>query len=226
MGHQRRAYPRKRPHDRTCIVHEALVVFTCALTDAPRPRVSPVAGAPGCQPRTGVLHVRGAGVDGFVSRGSNGFGEYVVSRERGEALMVVFGCGGDVSDLRTTNGFATFPLLGAIQGFSSDNAELRPNALNYLYLGGVAQTAQGARPALVGNSFSTATNDAEASESAIWVVGQAGQVSVRWVNPDGSIPPNNIVYVGGRNVLAIVGDVAAFVAAVENASVVTLTFEA
>ena len=45
--------------------------------------------------------------------------------------------------------------------------------------------APGATPAVVGNSFSTATGDAEASESAIWVVAQSGDVSVRWVNPDG-----------------------------------------
>lgn len=49
--------------------------------------------------------------------------------------------------------------------------------------------AVGARPAVVGNSFSATTGDSEPSESAIWVVGSDGQVTVRWVNADGCKSP-------------------------------------
>ncbi len=49
--------------------------------------------------------------------------------------------------------------------------------------------AEGARPAVVGNSFSATTGDSEPSESAIWVVGSDGQVTVRWVNADGCKSP-------------------------------------
>ncbi|KAI0804826.1 hypothetical protein BC629DRAFT_1283069 [Irpex lacteus] len=186
-------------------------------------------GSGTCTPRTGVIRVSGGGFNGYLSRRANAFGEYLVQTERGNALSVVLvdECNtapGGSENLRAVNGFATFPLLGGIQGFSSENPDLRPHTRNYLYVGGVAQSAVGARPAVVGNSFSATTGDSEPSESAIWVVGSDGQVTVRWVNADGSTPANSVVYVGGRNVLAVVGDVEAFVGSVEAASPVVRVF--
>ena len=69
-------------------------------TGALRPRASPVPGAQqqqGCTPRTGVLRV---GDQGFLSRATNPFGEYLVTRDRADALTVVLGC--DDRNLRST----------------------------------------------------------------------------------------------------------------------------
>ncbi|KAI0338818.1 hypothetical protein BDW22DRAFT_677495 [Trametopsis cervina] len=187
-----------------------------------------------CTPRTGVVHVSATDparpvLDGYLGRTANEFGEYTYTAERANALSVTLDdCSGAPFDLLTTNGFKTFPYLGAIKGFSSDDAELRPGAFNYLYIGGVSQTAPRATPQTVGNSFSGTTGEAEPSESAIWSFASGGGdvLQPQWINPDGSLPRNTLVYVPSRNVFALVGDVPAFEQMFENASPVTLVFQA
>ncbi|KAI0701091.1 hypothetical protein BC835DRAFT_1411702 [Cytidiella melzeri] len=207
--------------------------------DHPRPSAVAAAAKPGptgtdaCTTRTGVLHVTSPNtndptrpaLDGYLSRAANVFGEYLYTTDRSQALTVTINdChDGAPSDLRSTNGFKTFPLVGAIKGFSSDNAELRANSYNYLYIGGVTQTAPHATPQDVANSFSATTGDKEPSESAIWSLALRGSetvVEAQWVNSDGSLPTNTLVYIPSTNVFALVGDVATFEATFEDASTV------
>lgn len=97
-----------------------------------------------------------------------------------------------------------FPLFGLVQGRDSTSANIGSGNFNYLYLGGVSETAPGATPQTSGNYFSSVSRLTKASESAVWTIDvTTGLLLPVWINSDGSTPTtfifvqSNHVYAGG-----------------------------
>ncbi|EED79089.1 predicted protein [Postia placenta Mad-698-R] len=180
--------------------------------------------------RAGTIQVTGAGTGtpAFISRVPNAFGEYAVTTDTADALIVQYTDCADASviDLATLNGIADVPYLGAITGFATALQDLRRGSSAYAYIGGTDQTAPGATPQAVSNSFMAATGDQEEAESALWTLNRTtGALSAQWVNIDGSKPETIIVY-SPENFLVITGDPTIFGASFGTSPVVTLTFVA
>ncbi|KAG8898728.1 hypothetical protein FRC01_010786, partial [Tulasnella sp. 417] len=100
------------------------------------------------------------------------------------------------------------------KGFSSTNASLGPGSNNYVYIDGTTQIPAGSTPqGGPNNSFSASTGVASPAESAVWIYNPVTQeITVQWINPDGSTLPNFIVYstASGTPILLVTGDVTAF----------------
>ncbi|KIP02337.1 hypothetical protein PHLGIDRAFT_37937 [Phlebiopsis gigantea 11061_1 CR5-6] len=200
-----------------------------------RPRTRPsavaVASAPGqahCGPRSGVVHVTGTGLDGFLAASANRFGEYGYTTTRADALTVsINDCNGSPFDLVSTNGFRAYPYIGGVQGFASNGPDLRPGSANYAYIAGTTETAPHATPQQVGNSFSAATGNAEAAESAIWSFHDSTSSTLRaqWINTDGSTPATVIAYIPSEGVFVFVGDLQAFEGQFGNVEQATFAFD-
>ncbi|KZT64525.1 hypothetical protein DAEQUDRAFT_636100, partial [Daedalea quercina L-15889] len=198
---------------------------------APRASSTP---QPGCTPRYGALNVVGAGVPpaAFVARVPNEFGEYGVTADFADALVVLYlACPGSAAalpvDLVTQNGLADYTYFGGITGFANTSPDLEPGSANYAYLGGIlSSTGASAPPQDAPNSFTYATGDAEDVESTIWSVSPVdGAVSARWVNTDGApAPATQAVYFPAQNFLLLTADPAAVEAEYGPSDVVALTF--
>lgn len=193
------------------------------------PRASAAPDPNPCPTMTGTIRVAGAGTSAstFVSRVPNVFGEYGVTTDAANALLVQYAnCAGAASaDLVTLNGIADFTHLGGITGFSSPSGDLGPGSSMYAYLGGTSQTAPGATPQAVPNSFTFTTGIQEDVESAIWTLDRTtGVLSAHWSNTDRSTPATSIVYYAPENFLLLTGNPAAFRTTYGAGSVVTLTF--
>ncbi|KAJ6550986.1 hypothetical protein DFH09DRAFT_1499577 [Mycena vulgaris] len=168
-----------------------------------------------------TCNIRAQGTDGtdfgFISPVWNGFGEYGTFQSAQDgALEVSFSYSADSSTqigFTATNGpSATFPLMGAIDGFASDSPDFAVGSYNYAYLGGTTQSPPGSPPFSGASSFSTATGISERIESAIWSYDPKTQaITAQWVNTDGSMPATHIVYANDSNqALALTGDVSSF----------------
>ncbi|EED82953.1 predicted protein [Postia placenta Mad-698-R] len=185
--------------------------------------------ARGLAPNRPRFNHAGAGTSAstFVSRVPNVFGEYGVTTDAANALLVQYAnCAGAASaDLVTLNGIADFTYLGGITGFSSPSGDLGPGSSMYAYLGGTSQTAPGATPQAVPNSFTFTTGIQEDVESAIWTLDRTtGVLTAHWSNTDRSTPATSIVYYAPENFLLLTGNPAAFRTTYGAGSVVTLTF--
>ncbi|KAG8923231.1 hypothetical protein FRC01_013035 [Tulasnella sp. 417] len=102
-------------------------------------------------------------------------------------------------DITAVNGpSASYPFFGAAMGPVSDGASLNlgPGSFNHAFIVGTTQIPAGSTPqAGDNNSFSAASGVATPAESAIWMFDPVTQeITVQWVNPDGSTPPNYIIY--------------------------------
>ncbi|GJE90525.1 hypothetical protein PsYK624_066650 [Phanerochaete sordida] len=224
----RRGLPPKKPHFRRA-----------DRTQRARPRPSSTPGQPsnpggGCAPRNGVIHVTAPGrgnnrpkLDGYLARTGNEFGEYSYTAARDNALTVsINNCTGSPFDIVSSNGYQAYPFLGGIAGFANDGPNLRQGSFNYVYIGGVTQTAQGATPKNADNSFTAATGIQESVESAIWSFRDGtNDLRAQWINEDGSSPADRIVYVPSANVFVVAGDLAAFEQSFGPAEEATFRFE-
>ncbi|EED82921.1 predicted protein [Postia placenta Mad-698-R] len=204
--------------------------FNRAARENLAPRASAMPDPTPCPAVTGTIQVTGAGTGtpAFISRVPNAFGEYAVTTDTADALVVQYTDCADASviDLATLNGIADVPYLGAITGFATALQDLRRGSSAYAYIGGTDQTAPGATPQAVSNSFTAATGDQEEAESAMWTLNRTtGALSAQWVNADGSKPETIIVY-SPENFLVITGDPTIFGASFGTSPVVTLTFVA
>ncbi|KAF7797265.1 hypothetical protein EIP86_008460 [Pleurotus ostreatoroseus] len=209
--------------------------------DRIRPRASPAAQANAVCTRNGVIRVSspanapsdGNGprptLDGYLSSTANDFGEYRYTTQRDNALRVTINtCDGTPFNILASNGLRDFPFVGAVKGYSSDSPNLADGSFNYVYIGGVTQTAPLAPPQDIPNAFTAASEVAEDSESAIWRF-QSGSDTVleaQWVNTDSSTPQDSLVYVPSEDVFILTGDVGRFEETFENVSETTFTFEA
>ncbi|KAG8919366.1 hypothetical protein FRC01_001319, partial [Tulasnella sp. 417] len=71
-----------------------------------------------------------------------------------------------------------------------------PGSFNYAFIDSTTQIPAGSTPqAGDNNSFTAATGAPSPAESAIWMYDPVTQeITVQWVNPDGSTPPSYIIY--------------------------------
>ncbi|KAG8964354.1 hypothetical protein FRC00_002663 [Tulasnella sp. 408] len=133
---------------------------------------------------------------GYVSRVWRLYGEYGIQTNQADSLEVTFYASPDDPspvelDLSANNGPSpAYPFVGA----NSDN--LGPGSSNHLYITSNTQTAAGSTPQSGdNNSFSASTGVPKNAESAIWKYNPTTQdISVQWINNDGSTPANFILY--------------------------------
>jgi hypothetical protein len=96
---------------------------------------------------------------------------------------------------------------GLVEGRDNANSVLSKGSFQYAYIAGTKQTAPGACPAIVGNTY----NPTRTSESAVWTYNHGtGALTPYWVNPDKSIP--KLCYFAQGTALYVGGDSAAFLA--------------
>lgn len=110
------------------------------------------------------------------------------------------------------NGDNVYPNVGAIVGYQNTDAALSEGSPNYVYIGGVAQTAPGATPQTAGSAFYQATGIQEKVESAVWFFNTNNRkITFGWVNPDGTVAQAaKLALYKPDNVLIAVGDLAKF----------------
>ena len=146
---------------------------------------------------------------GWVSRTLNTYGEYVVTTDTADRLQVSYDDTSAPFPIQILDsGSASYPWLGAVQGFSNTDADLGAGSFNYAVLGGVNMTAPGATPALRDNTVTESSGIPSATEASIWSHGTASPLAAQWVNTDGSRPETNTVLADG--LLVLTGDAAAF----------------
>ena len=146
---------------------------------------------------------------GWVSRTPNAYGEYVVTTDTADRLQVSYDDTSAPFSIQILDGgSASYPWLGAVQGFSSTDTDLGAGSSNYAVLGGVNLTAPGAKPALQDNTVSDSSGIPGAAEASIWSHGTASPLAAHWVNTDGSLPETSTVLADG--LLILTGDAAAF----------------
>ncbi|THH27105.1 hypothetical protein EUX98_g7082 [Antrodiella citrinella] len=171
-----------------------------------------------CASPTGYIEVdyvddAGATIDGYLGATANDYGEYPFVESRDNALKVQLNncaSNGSPFDISTLNGIANEPYLGFIDGFSNESPVLSPGSYNYVYIGGTSQTPSGSPPLVQSNSFTDATELAEAVESAVWELGSDGRLTSAWVNPDNSIPAEVLLYVPSAGTFTVTADRQAF----------------
>ncbi|EIN04217.1 hypothetical protein PUNSTDRAFT_116663 [Punctularia strigosozonata HHB-11173 SS5] len=152
-------------------------------------------------------------VIGYVSASPNKYGQYGLCTDVDAALKVSFTVSDDSSpfDITASNGISDFPFFGAIVGHASKAVDLVSGALNYVALGGVEQCGLGAIPSIISNAFSFITGISVAVESAIWSISDDLELSLGWVNSDGSKPEStDLVYVSTEDALVLTGDLPVF----------------
>jgi hypothetical protein len=150
-------------------------------------------------------------VVGFVSKTWNSFGEFVVTTTPSDYLSVQVTDGAQTAITALNGQNASFPLVGAIQGFASSSPDLGAGSFNYAYLGGTTSTAPGATPQGGPNAFTNATGIGEDIESAIWTdaPGTPGALlTPQWINTDSSHAPTHLMDITG--ILVVTGDTTAF----------------
>ncbi|KAI0773027.1 hypothetical protein BD413DRAFT_611956 [Trametes elegans] len=182
---------------------------------APRQSATPCA----VSQETGTIRVAPPGLPpkGYVARAPrNGFGEYTLTGQEGDALVVVLlrcDAGSEPFEIRTLNGIADYTLFGGVVGYGSSDDDLAPGSLNYAYLAATISVPPG--PAQPGdNSHSAASTTPRDVESALWTLGADRALVPHWVNADGrTARAVHVVDVARADALALTGDVAAFAAA-------------
>ncbi|KAG9047514.1 hypothetical protein FS837_002099 [Tulasnella sp. UAMH 9824] len=96
-------------------------------------------------------------------------------------------------------------------GFFSNSDNLGPGSSNYLFITGNTQTPAGSTPQSGNNnSLSASTGIPQNAESAVWKYNPTTQdISVQWINTDGSTPATTLLYCSVDDVLMATGDIAA-----------------
>ncbi|KZV88697.1 hypothetical protein EXIGLDRAFT_722423 [Exidia glandulosa HHB12029] len=198
---------------------------------AAKARPSP-SGVPGGHATTGYImatETRTGKFVGFVGKQYELFGEYgAVASTRNALKVKITGLKKHATtgpiEIHQTNGDKLFTSFGAVAGFASDSATLAPGSSNYLYIAGASSTAPLAAAIEADNSFTEATGQEEAAESAIWFIDSVkNKISAKWVNPDGSVAKTQLAYYPDDNVFIAVGDAKAFTEEFGKAVPVTFT---
>ncbi|KAI0741408.1 hypothetical protein C8Q80DRAFT_1273846 [Daedaleopsis nitida] len=176
-----------------------------------------------CVMRTGRISVWVDGsYTGYLSRLPNSFGEYTPATDATDAMSVTLCTESETGyvDIIALNGPSVYPYVGGVVGFASSSDNLGAAlGTNYVY---IAATTQGTSslislpifqrgPAVSGpNAYSAATGLDRHIESAIWQIADNDQLSVSWVNSDGSLPAVQLLYVPSAKAFAITADPVGF----------------
>lgn len=115
-------------------------------------------------------------------------------------------------DIFMENGNSSFPYFAPVNGWYNSGSDLEVGNPNHLHLCGVTKTHAYDRPQ---SGMGTCTEEPENIESTIWYLNpRTGEVYPQWINADGSIPKQTLIYYAdgpwGKNALVIAGDLAAF----------------
>jgi hypothetical protein len=160
---------------------------------------------------TGYIEVNNSST--FIGNAFNAFGEYITTTTLANALTVSFDPSTSVFSITETNNpaSASFPFVGAIQGFPDSSPNLGSGNSNFTYLGGTSATALGATPAAGTNSFTSATGISEAIESDIWSISSSDVLTAQWTNTNSSRPTTDIITSTAQgNEVLLTGDPTAF----------------
>jgi hypothetical protein len=174
---------------------------------------------------SGYIHVTNADTGeelGFVSNVWNDFGEYGVTTNANQRLLVSFPVSPQFSITAVNGPDSQFPYVGAIQGFASTSPDLGVGSRNYVYVGGTVETPVGATPAVLPNAYTNATGIPQTVESAIWSLSASNEFTAQWVNSDGTKPATYSMYYTPESALFLTGDPSAWRSTLVPA--VTLTF--
>ncbi|KAJ7463328.1 hypothetical protein FB451DRAFT_1403972 [Mycena latifolia] len=154
-------------------------------------------------------------VFGYLSPSLNDFGQtaYMQTSTQGALKFDLTYYPDDPSapvNLRLKNSPAVEDYLGGVSGYASSSDDLAYGSTDYMVIGPVAKTPARSPPIHGDNAFGDATSIDEAMESAIWRYAY-GQLSVQWVNTDGSLPTTRIGYVQEEPMFILSADLPAFV---------------
>lgn len=148
--------------------------------------------------------------DGYFSNTFNIFGEYTITSNLANALIVTFNTGaGSPFAITETNNSASsaHPFVGGVQGFSATSPNLGSGSFNYAYFAGTDLTAANATPASGGNTFTDVNGISEDIESTIWSL-SGDNLLAQWINTNSSAPSTFDVFT--LNTLVMTGDVTTF----------------
>ncbi|KAJ3486018.1 hypothetical protein NLI96_g4543 [Meripilus lineatus] len=114
------------------------------------------------------------------------------------------------------NGSPTFPDLGLVEGVQNSitnsgpaipSRDLAAGSFHYVFVGATVHTEPGAIGLPGANSISTAIqNNNLAVESSVWTLGDNGVVTPAWVNSDGTVAAQAILYISSTSTFTVVGD--------------------
>ncbi|PPQ71250.1 hypothetical protein CVT26_010992 [Gymnopilus dilepis] len=134
---------------------------------------------------------------GYLSAVYNEFGQATLTTDFSEALVVSIDLtvSGPIS-IQTVNGpYASYPFLGAVNGFASTSSIFGTSSYNYAYIGATIETDIGAPAVAAANAFSTIVGQAVDVASGIWYFDSITKyISVQWINPDLSAPVTHLGY--------------------------------
>ncbi|KAF9525578.1 hypothetical protein CPB83DRAFT_909050 [Crepidotus variabilis] len=171
---------------------------------APRPSATPVRG------RVQAFDAYTGAPIGFISKNPSSAGVAGLTPVFDDAMVFQYdkstSAPYDFTMVNPASYFAQFPLLGNVLGPSSISQTLGPGLYNYCFFAGTNETPADSPPVVQGTSFSTTLG----AETAVWKKTDSGDISLQWVNPDGSKPETFVMYAPSANSLAITGDVAAY----------------
>lgn len=159
---------------------------------------------------TGVIQIRNANtgsVLGYISTTSSNSIMALQSTSDG-ALTVSFDADSTGTstqlNLGMENSGSGYPYLGLVQAIADPDSVFSPTSSNFGFIVGTVQTAPGAVPANIDNSYSAHYGKQRTGESAVWVFdSDTDTLTPQWINPDKSTPSlgtyvldNELVFAG------------------------------
>lgn len=168
----------------------------------------------------------GTGKDyGFLNKDLNSFGEFQTTSDPDQraifSINLVDAAQGQINI--AVNGASARPYIGGIVGFSSALSDLKTGFATYSYIGRTEASPFHSAPVTLGNTFSDATGQTKAVESAMWVYDAvSGTITPQWVNNDHSLPAT---YIGlSQGLLVLSGDKHSFSTVFGPTTWLTFTF--
>ncbi|KAL4251120.1 hypothetical protein ABKN59_005639 [Abortiporus biennis] len=158
--------------------------------------------------KSGYIQVTGTSDNGKVGSGMTS-GWYNMASKNFQPLQVTFCADGGAAtpvNFVVADG-TSLPDL-AFVGIGYGNIVLKKQSSSHAILGSSAETAVGSPVGTTDNSYGKYSYSAQ---SAIWIIDPTTlAITVRWVNPDGTIPAVTLLYAPSENNFVLVGDVAEY----------------
>lgn len=158
---------------------------------------------------TGIIQIRNADTDnvlGYVSAAPLNSIIALQSTSNG-ALIVNFEADptgpSTQLNLGMENSGTGYPYLGLVQAIADPDSVFGPTLPNFGFIAGTIETASGAIPANIDNSYSAHYGKQRTGESGVWAFDPSTDVlTPQWVNPDGSTPALDTYSLGGELIFA------------------------
>ncbi|CAE6426572.1 unnamed protein product [Rhizoctonia solani] len=188
------------------------------------PRAEP-SSTPSTNTKCNILAKAGDTTLGYISATFNDFGEYGTPQGSQAGALEVSFPEGSTSQVgfvaaNAPDAINSFPYLSAAVGYMSEGDDLGSGSSNYVAITGNSGPMPAGSPPSnsTSNSYSTRTELAANSETAIWTYDPSTQnIQAVWVNTDGKSVPTTFVYFvdtetenGGGNTFLATADLGAF----------------